>query len=239
VPPNLPWVALYWVFSMITGLMLFALSFVRFPPPKRSAREHNVALSAHRDLLQRPLVWAYFLAIFMYVGLEQGLNNWVGQFLKTQHGFDPQTVGATVISYFWLNMTFGAVLGLALLKLIDSRRVLLLFSAASLVIFSLALCGGPKLSYYSFSALGFSLSVIWSIVFSLALNSVDKHHGTFSGILCTGVVGGALIPLLIGSWGDSHGLKTALCLLFVPLAYLISMAFWAKPLIQNLTKLKR
>lgn len=233
VPANLPWVAIYWVFSIIAGLMLLGISFVPLPPPHESAGEKTGAFSAHLELAKRPVVWAYFLGIFMYVGLEQGLNNWMGQFLKTQHGFDPQTAGATVVSHFWLLMTFGAVLGLVLLKLIDSRRVLLLFSAASVVILSMALFGGANVAYYSFSALGFSVSVIWSIVFSLALNSVHKHHGTFSGILCTGVVGGALVPLLIGSLGDSLGLKAGLCLLYIPLAYILSMAFWARPLINN------
>ena len=43
------------------------------------------------------------------------------------------------------------------------------------------------------------------IIFSLALNSVNEHHGSFSGILCTGIIGGAIVPLIIGWLGDHLG----------------------------------
>ena len=48
---------------------------------------------------------------------------------------------------------------------------------------------------------------MWSIIFSLALNSVSRHHGAFSGILCTGILGGAVVPLLVGALGDRIGLR--------------------------------
>ena len=74
---------------------------------------------------------------------------------------------------------------------------------------------------------------MFSIIFSLALNSVKSHHGAFSGILCSGIFGGALVPLIIGSLGDMLGLKVAMMFLFVTLGYILSIAFWAKPLVNN------
>ncbi|MCZ6693919.1 MAG: MFS transporter, partial [Bacteroidetes bacterium] len=54
-------------------------------------------------------------------------------------------------------------------------------------------------------------------------------------ILVTGIVGGAVWPLIIGSLGDEMGLKTGMLLLYVSLLYILGIGFWAKPLVTNRT----
>jgi fucose permease len=82
---------------------------------------------------------------------------------------------------------------------------------------------------------GFFASVIYPIIFSLALNSVKEHHGSFSGILVTGIVGGAIIPLVIGWLGDHFGLRNGMYFLYLTLGFILSIGFWAKPIITNKT----
>ena len=235
VPASLPWSSMYWIFSAVVVVMLAVIAVWRLPRVERKDDERVGALTTYVALLRSRVVWAYFVGIFAYVGVEQGLANWMSQFLAERHGFNPQVEGAAAVSNFWLLMTVGAVVGLVLLKLVDSRKVLWMFSVATLVAFSAALFGPGEVSRYAFIATGFTISVMWSIVFSLALNSLDKHHGTFSGILCTGIVGGAVVPFVIGFVGDHIGLQGGLCVLYAPLLYILSMGFWAKPLITNKT----
>jgi len=105
--------------------------------------------------------------------------------------------GAGAVSNFWGLMTVGCLAGMALLKLIDSKRVLVGFSSCALLMLTLALFGPAKLSLIAFPASVFFASIMWPTLISLALNSVPSHHGPFAGILCTGIMGGALWPLLI------------------------------------------
>jgi fucose permease len=74
---------------------------------------------------------------------------------------------------------------------------------------------------------------MWPTLVSLGLNSVSSHHGPLAGILCTGIMGGALIPLLIGRIGDAYGLRTGMLLLYVTFGCVLSVGLWAKPLISN------
>ena len=76
---------------------------------------------------------------------------------------------------------------------------------------------------------------MFSVIFSLGLNLVSQHHGAISGILCTGILGGAVVPLLIGVVADYWGLRVGLSLVFVPLLYILSVALWARPLVRNQT----
>ncbi|MGA7617335.1 MAG: sugar MFS transporter [Thermoanaerobaculia bacterium] len=235
VPQNLPWVSLYWVFTIVTVLMVVVLALIRMPRYELAEDERIGPWTAHKDLLRNPAVFFYFIAIFCYVGTEQGVANWISKFLETYHGFDPQVEGAHAVAMFWGLMTVGCVLGLVLLKLFDSRRVLIGFAIAALLTLSAALFGPAMVAYYGFMMVGFFLSVMWSVIFSLALNSAERHHGSFSGILCTAIIGGAFVSLAVGWLGDRFGLRTGMLLIYVTLGYILSIGFWARPLIDNAT----
>ena len=62
-----------------------------------------------------------------------------------------------------------------------------------------------------------------------------QYIGLFPSGSILGLYGGAIVPVVIGSLGDHIGLRAALCVLFLPLAYIFSMGFWARPLITNKT----
>jgi len=235
VPNSLPWVSLYWVFSIVTLAMVVVMAVVRLPKVELKEEERAGALAVYRKLFREKIVILYFLGIFAYVGTEQGVANWTSKFLATYHGIDPQTKGASTVSLFWGLMTAGCLLGLVLLKLFDSRRILVGFASAAIVTLSCALFGSGSMALVAFPLMGFCASVMWSIIFSLALNSVDKHHGSFSGILVTGIIGGALVPLVIGWLGDRLGLRFGMTFLYLTLAYILSVGLWARPLIANAT----
>ena len=62
-----------------------------------------------------------------------------------------------------------------------------------------------------------AVGLFWGLMSIGALNSVSRHHGAFSGILCTGILGGAVTPLLVGMLGDRLGLRPASPTPVVPL----------------------
>ena len=236
VPDDLPWISIYWLFSITSLLMVVIIYFSAFPKVELKEDEKVGAWETHRQLLKNPMVMLYFFGIFAYVGTEQGVANWISEFLQTYHGTDPQTTGASTVSLFWGMMTGGTVLGLVLLKFLDSRRVLIGFSTAAAVCLTLALFSGSEdVAVLAFPMVGFFASVIWSVVISLALNSVPSHHGSFSGILVTGIAGGAIVPLIVGWLGDLYGLKAGMFFLYLTLGYIISIGFWSKPLVNNET----
>jgi fucose permease len=240
VPSHLPWVSLYWVFAVLTFIMVIVIYLSKFPKVERKEDERSGAWKTHKNLFKMKTVILYFIGIFAYVGTEQGIANWISQFLYVYHGYDPLTVGASIVSYFWGMLTLGCVLGLVLLKIFDSRKILIWFSISALFWLSAALWGstdvmGINLALISFPMAGFSLSVMWSIIFSLALNSLDSHHGSFSGILCTAIIGGAIVPVVIGWLGDHFGLRTGMLVIYITLGYILSIGIWAKPIITNET----
>jgi FHS family L-fucose permease-like MFS transporter len=235
VPANLPWISLYWLFAVVCLFMFIIMLISKFPKVELANDEKAGPWKTHVMLFKKPVVILYFIALFCYVGTEQGVSYWMSQFLFEYHKFDPQITGANAVAYFWGLMTAGGILGLFLLKIMDSRKLLVGFTILALISLSFALFGSAQISLYAFPIVGFFMSVMYPIIFSLALSSVDAHHGSFAGILVTGIIGGAIVQILIGGLGNLFGLRTGMLFLYVTFGYMLSIGFWAKPLITNKT----
>jgi fucose permease len=191
------------VVFLILALMAVFIASMKLPVVQWAADESAGTLAMYRTLLRNPITWLYFFSIFAYVGCEQGTADWMPELLSRYHGFDRHTQGASAVSYFWGLLTAGCLGGTVLLKFFDSRRVLIGFSVGALA------------------------------ALTLALNSVSAHHGPFAGILCTGLMGGAIVPLIIGQLGDWFGLRTGMLVLYVTFGCILSIGFWARPLVTN------
>jgi len=236
VPANLKWVSIYWIFAIIAIAMVVVILFSRFPKVELNEDEKVGSIDTIRELLKNKYVVLFFFGIFAYVGTEQGVASWISKFLEDYHGMNAAVEGASATSWFWGLLTIGCLLGLGLLKLIDSKIVLRIFSVAAMISLATALTTGDgMIAYYGFIGVGFFASVMWSIIFSLALNSLKDNHGAFSGILCSGILGGAVIPLIVGILGDAFGLRVGISFVFLTLGYIFSISFWANPLIKNKT----
>ena len=235
VPATLPWISLYWLFAVISVIMIVVIAVSKFPKVELTGEEKAGPIATHLMLFKKRVVILYFIAMICYVGTEQGTANWMSQFLSSYHGYDPQTMGAKSVAYFWGLMTAGGVLGLLLLKVMDSRKVLITFTVFALIFLSVALFGSARISLIAFPWIGFFASVMYPIIFSLALNSVSEHHGSFSGIIVTGIIGGAIVPLIIGWLGDHLGLRNGMLFLYLTMGYILSIGFWARPIITNKT----
>ncbi len=238
VPQHLEWVSLYWVFAVVTLLMIVIIGIIRIPKVELKEDEKIGTANTFKELLRNRYTYLFFFGIFMYVGTEQGISNWISKFLQSYHQFSPETTGAHAVAWFWGLMTIGCLLGLLLLKLFDSRKVLSVFAIGAIISLTAALFASANISVIAFPLCGFFLSVMWSIVISLGLNSVAQHHGTLAGILCTGIVGGAIVPAVIGNVAESMGLRTAMCIVYITLGYIFSIGFWAKPLVNNAVSLR-
>lgn len=236
VPQQLSWLSMYGIFALLSLVMILIIAKLNMPKLALNEDEKIGALDVHLELLRSKTVRLFFLAIVAYVATEQGIANSMSLFLQTYHGLNPEVEGANAVSQFWLMMVFGCMLGMGLLRLMDSRTVLKLFSLVAIACYLTALFSATSIALLAFPAVGFCISVMFSIIFSLALNSMPKHHGSFAGILCSGIIGGALASPIIGMVADASGeLRTGMFCVFITLGYILSIGFWAKPLVTNKT----
>lgn len=237
VPAEMPWVSMYWVFAAMLLVMVLVIALIRLPRMELNEDEKVGSFQTVLELLRSRVVWLYFLGVVCYVGTEQGVATKIKGFLLNCHQVDPD-VANRAVSGFWGAMTLGCAVGLILLKVLDSRKILVTFMVGGSLTLLVALFGPTKVALQALPLMGFWCSIGWPIVFSLALNSVEKHHGSFAGILCTGILGGALLPPIVGKIADhsgTFGLRYGMLAVLGTLGYLIFLGLWAKPLVNNAT----
>ena len=98
VPKELPWISLYLLFVIICIIMFVIIFFSKFPKVELSNEEKPGLLATHIQLFKKRTVILFFIAMICYVGTEQGIANWISQFLYTYHGLDPQKIGADTVA---------------------------------------------------------------------------------------------------------------------------------------------
>lgn len=235
IQQDIQWSSLYWLFGIVFIVMILLITSLNLPKVTLKEDEKTGSLAVYKELLKSRQVWMYFLGIVAYVGTEQALANWMSEFLKTFHGFSPEVEGAQAVGWFWGAMSVGCLFGLLALRLFDAKIVLTIATILSGIALATAIFGSANVSFYSFPAIGFFISVMFSIIFSMALNTITHHPGPLSGILCTGIFGGALVPFIVGGIGDLFGLKLAFLFLYVTFGYILYISFVANPIIKNKT----
>ena len=228
---NDPWI---WIYVFFIGAIIFLLIFLYLLKiPSNNSKVEQFDFKTFFNFLLSKKTYFYFFGIFCYVGIEQGINNWSSEFLYQYHLLDPEVVGVEVISSFWGNLTIGTVVSLFLVRLINEKKLLNIYSLSSALLILFAIHGNADFSVLSFKLLGFSISGVWSVMISLGLNSVSKNHSILTGILLTGIIGGAIFPFIIASIGQLFGLKIGMHTILFGLMYLSYVGFKAKPIVSN------
>ena len=228
---NDPWI---WIYVFFVGAIIFLLIFLYLLKiPSNNSKVEQFDFKTFFNFLLSKKTYFYFFGIFCYVGIEQGINNWSSEFLYQYHLLDPEVVGVEVISSFWGNLTIGTVVSLFLVRLIDEKKLLNIYSLSSALLILFAIHGNADFSVLSFKLLGFSISGVWSVMISLGLNSVSKNHSILTGILLTGIIGGAIFPFIIASIGQLFSLKIGMHTILFGLIYLSYVGFKAKPIVSN------
>ena len=235
VPHGFEWASAYWLFIILLILLVVIVLLVKFPAKVKDKITDETRNVVYMELFRNKYVIFYFFSLVAYASCEQGIAAWMSKFFQDFHKLDPQSEGASVLSVYWLLLTAGCFGGMLLLKVFDSRKVLAGLTIAAIACLSVALYGGTTISKIAFPMVAAFESVMWPVILSLALNSVTRHHEVLSGFMFTASVGGALGPVIIGSMGDLFGLRVSLNYLFLPFLIVLSVAFWAKPLITNKT----
>jgi FHS family L-fucose permease-like MFS transporter len=184
------------------------------------------ARSAIVDAFQSTWALLGALAIFLYVGAEVSIGSTLTNFLHQDDvfGYSMERAGK-LVSLYWGGAMIGRFIGSALLTRMGAGKLL---GAAALVASLLCLAVGQTTGFVAGCAalsIGLFNSVMFPLIFTLTLERSTASKAATSGLLCMAIVGGAILPLLMGHLADRFGLHRAYA---IPLtAYACIAAFGA------------
>jgi FHS family L-fucose permease-like MFS transporter len=193
------------------------------------AREQNAdAARAPRDgglWRHRHLVLGA-VAIFVYVGAEVSIGSFLVSFMaQPEIGGLSESVAGNHLALYWGGAMLGRFVGSALLRKFDPGRVLACAALGAVLLLLLTMSTRGDVAMWSALAIGLCNSIMFPTIFALAVAELGPRTGEGSGVLCMAIVGGAIVPLIMGYFADHIGLSRAF---FVPVlcyAFIVHYGF--------------
>ncbi|MBF9221405.1 sugar MFS transporter [Hymenobacter ruricola] len=162
--------------------------------------------------------------------LVRGLNvatNYVGVLfgqapapIDTAAGFT-KAVGAVLVSSYWFGSLVGRVVGIPLLLKFHNRALLIAVCAAGVALVGASILSTGETALWLIVLCGLMNSIMWPVIFPLAITGLGPFTKQGSSYLIMAIVGGALIPPLMGFLAtEGGGLRVAfvvpaLCYLYL------------------------
>jgi len=170
-------------------------------------------------------IWGYkhtvlgAIGIFLYVGVEVGLASIAVNYFKTQ-GIDSAKTASFLVSLYWFGALIGRLLGSWMLTKIQAGKLLGIFGFAATAMILVSMFSSGPVAIWSLVLCGFFNSIMFPNIFALGIAGLGPMTSKGSGLIMTAVVGGAVVPALIGWVADKAGIQhsfviPALCYLFI------------------------
>lgn len=141
------------------------------------------------------------ITIFFYVGTEVGIGNNMNLHAMDLMGQGYDFSPALLATLYWGGFMVGRMVSAAL-KNVAPRPMLLFVTVAAI---ALMLTSMFTENLWLMAAVGLFHSVMWSCIFTLAVDGLKEYTSRASGVFMIGVFGGAVFPVLQGLLADYIG----------------------------------
>ena len=229
----------------IFAVAFVVLSMVSIPEPYAiEEKAAEAKKDKHSALSFRHFVLGA-VAIFIYVGVEVGIPNFMNLFLtSTTDGAGMAAAAAgSLVGTYWFLMMCGRLVGGIIGGKVSSKSQLSVVASVA-ILFVLVGIFSPVTSTVSmpvFTGTGFGLvevpvgvmfltlcglctSVMWGGIFNLAVEGLGKYTSMGSGFFMVMVCGGGILPLIQGGVADFAGYLSSYWVVIVGLAYILFYA---------------
>jgi len=208
-------VKLYVYFFAVALLMLaMGIGFSKLPEIKSAERKSGEKVAD--SLWRHPNLIFGAIGIFVYVGGEVAIGSSIANYLALPNigGFaadvaDPASryraalsEAAKYISIYWLGAMIGRFIGSALLQKIRPGKLLAVAAVMAALLVTVSVFTSGHVAMWSILAVGLFNSIMFPCIFTMGIAELGPLTGDGSGILNTAIVGGAVIPYLVGKAGD-------------------------------------
>jgi len=115
-----------------------------------------------------------------------------------------------LLALCWVLFQFGRAL---------ANRTLMIFSLTIVVLLAVSIFSGGRLAMWCIVGIGLFTSIGFPSIFSLALDAIGIYKSQASSLLVMAILGGAILPAILGRIADVWSLQTSLIVPLIAYAY--------------------
>ena len=217
------WEVLFPIYSALLLLTVVILNMTRITENMEKASEPATFRSSF-VLLSDPFILLMVIGIFLYVGAEVSISSGIPLLLEEQFGIDIQKLGVAGSGFFFIAIMTGRFLGSVILNWIRAKVFLLITSILSLLAIGGLFSGNETLTIISIFIVGLGFANIFPLIFSITVDRTPERANELSGLMVTAIVGGAILPLIMGFVADITSLIFVIIVPMLAIVYVLYVA---------------
>jgi MFS transporter, FHS family, L-fucose permease len=209
--------------------LIAAVVWLRRNRLKEVADEDHSVLGHPLTLLRQPRFAFGVAGIFLYVGAEVAIGSIIVLYLM-----QPEVLGLAAeqagkhVPFYWGGAMVGRFLGAYFLRVFSPGKLLAFNAGMVLVLLLTSANSTGAVAGWSLLAIGLFNSIMFPTIFSLASEGLGPRAAQGSGIIAMAIVGGAVVPPILGRVSDWGGLELALAVPAVCYAGILSFGVYAR-----------
>jgi FHS family L-fucose permease-like MFS transporter len=202
---RVPYLVIAGIFLLVAALIYFA----RLPEVASDASASRGSGRGLKDLLAHPHLIKGVIAQFFYVGAQVGVGSFVIRFVKHTMPDTPEKMAARFLVAHQVGFMIGRFAGSAIMKRVPAPKLLSLFGAGALLCTGVGITTSGLVSVVAIVLVGFFNSIMFPTIFALSLKNLGDLTKRASSFLVMSIIGGGLIPPLMGRISDATNIQTA------------------------------
>jgi fucose permease len=217
------WQVIFPVFAV--ALVITIISIAGLHVDERKPDHKSATFGSCLALLKNPYALAMVMAIFLYVGAEVCVSANIPLYLKERFDIDITHLGLAGTGLFFLALTIGRFSGGVILNWMSPRKFFVLTSGLSILGLLGLFLPGRMLAVSSFFVVGLGFANIFPLVFSIAVDKMPQNTNELSGLMVTAIVGGAILPPLMGVVADHSSVALSFLVPLAAILYVTVISF--------------
>lgn len=192
----------YIVITILLCLLALMVMLAKLPEVKNE--DETQGEGAQKSIFKIPYLWLGVLTLFLYVGVEVIAIDTLGLYAETQ-GIS-KAIAPMLGTFSLIALTIGYLLGIVFVpKYINQSKALALSAILGIVFATFAIITQGMTSIIFIILLSFSHAIMWPSIWPLSIDKLGSHTALGSALLIMAIAGGAILPLLYGSFVDLLG----------------------------------
>jgi FHS family L-fucose permease-like MFS transporter len=201
----------YMAIAAVVLLWALLVGITRFPPlARRVTEDADAGAGGFAGLAKFPRYWLGVLAQFAYVGAQVGIWSFVIRYTQFNTPGTAEKVAANNLLITLVLFFAGRFIGTLLMSRFRPASLLALFAAADIVLCLAAALAGGDLGLHALMATSFFMSIQFPTIFTTSLRGLGAHTKSGSSFLVMAVVGGAVVPPIMGLVSDASSINVAM-----------------------------
>jgi FHS family L-fucose permease-like MFS transporter len=195
----------------VIGLVVLSVAILIYKTPLPNIVEEDELLPSgerHTSSRKISILIAGIIAQFFYVGAQAGVLGFFIRFSERVAGMGEKTAAAYLTAAA-LGFMIGRFSGTFLMKFINPVKILTAYSFINIILLLLAVNLHAEFSVYALIGVAFFMSIMFPTIFSLSIRGLGSLTKLGSSFVIMGIVGGALIPPVMGWVSDKTNIQHA------------------------------